>query len=139
MIDSILALVRVGAILGAAWAMFHVGELAERGRWNAAKADAITASAAVDHAWSERFIAAQDRNAARDAAREPIVLRSTNTVREYAQTADGRVLCLPAERVRGIEADAAALSAAAQAAGNGNPAMPADAAHPAGGRLDVPR
>lgn len=40
---------------------------------------------------------------------EPIILRSKETVREYAQTSDGAGPCLPADRVRGIEATAIAL------------------------------
>jgi hypothetical protein len=123
--EAALSLARIGVILVAGWFIFHVGELAERGRWSGVKAAAVAAEAATDHRWSERFIAAQDGTIARFAALQPIVLRSTNTVREYAQTADGRALCLPAERVRGIAADAAALRAAAEAADNA--AVPVDA------------
>ncbi|MBB3347308.1 hypothetical protein [Sphingomonas sp. BK069] len=47
------------------------------------------------------------------AAREPLIVHSTNTVREYAQTAAGRALCLGADRVRGIDALDASLTGTA--------------------------
>lgn len=68
------------------------------------------------------------------AAREPIIIRSTNTVREYAQTDAGRVLCRDADRVRAIDALDAELASASHTATRGNGALPADAATPPGRR-----
>ena len=56
--------------------------------------------------------AAQDY-AERSVALEPIIIKSRDTVREYAQTDSGRAVCLPAERVRGIQDDDRALETAA--------------------------
>ncbi len=65
------------------------------------------------------IVAAVERQAARAAAREPIIVHSTNTVREYAQTDAGRALCLGADRVRGLDAYLAALTRADPAPANG--------------------
>lgn len=46
------------------------------------------------------------------AAREPIILHSTDTVREYAQTDAGRARCLGADRVRGLDAYLSTLAGA---------------------------
>jgi hypothetical protein len=58
------------------------------------------------------IVDAVERQAARTAAREPIIVHSTNTVREYAQTDAGRALCLGADRVRGLDTYLAALTGA---------------------------
>jgi hypothetical protein len=50
------------------------------------------------------------------AAREPIIVRPINTVREYAQTDAGRVLCRDAERVRATDALDAELAEAVRSA-----------------------
>lgn len=80
---------------------------------------------------AERRYAAQTAQAAtayadRLSARKPIIVRSTNTVREYAQTDAGRAVCLGADRVRGIDdLDAALLAADSAAARAGKGAVPA--------------
>lgn len=68
------------------------------------------------------------------AARQPIIVRSTNTVREYAQTDAGRMLCRDADRVRAIDALDAELAEAAGSAGGGADPVRADAAAATGGR-----
>lgn len=63
--------------------------------------------------------------------RQPIILRSINTVEKYAQTDAGRARCLDADRVRLIEIDAAALGLdTATAAGEGNGEVLEDATGP---------
>lgn len=60
-------------------------------------------------------------------AREPLIVRSTNTVREYAQTDAGRAQCLGPDRVHGIDEFSAALFAGHPAGtGSGDAGVPAD-------------
>jgi hypothetical protein len=60
---------------------------------------------------------------------EPVIVRSINTVREYAQTNNGAGQCLPAERVLGIERSAAELGLdSIAAAGAVDAAVPSDPA-----------
>ncbi len=69
------------------------------------------------------------------ANREPIILRSTDTVRTYAQTAAGRAACLPADRVRGIDAlDAELFASDPPSASRGEEALHGNADAPAAGR-----
>jgi hypothetical protein len=69
------------------------------------------------------------------ANREPIILRSTDTVRTYAQTAAGRAACLPADRVRGIDAlDAELFAGDPASASRGEEALHGNADAPATGR-----
>ncbi len=69
------------------------------------------------------------------ANREPIILRSTDTVRTYAQTAAGRAACLNADRVLGIDAlDAELFTSDPASAGRGEEALHSDANAPAAGR-----
>jgi hypothetical protein len=69
------------------------------------------------------------------ANREPIILRSTDTVRTYAQTAAGRAACLPADRVLGLDAlDAELFASDSPSAGRGEEALHSDADAPAAGR-----
>ena len=105
-------------------ARFAAGELAERAVWLEGSVK------------SERELAAREVSAERRAANaaasfadqlvriEPIVLRSSDTVTRYAQTPAGAVACLGADRVHGIEADAAALGLVPA-----NPASGGDAVH----------
>ncbi|WP_426254485.1 hypothetical protein [Sphingomonas sp. DC2300-3] len=100
---------------------------AERNAWSA-EIDRATKQRAIDEArWAQASASAALTYADRLAAREPIILRSTNTVREYAQTDAGRARCLGADRVRGIDAlDAALFPAAPGAARSGGAGVPAD-------------
>lgn len=97
-------------------------------------ADAEAAKLEAERDGAERVATATATYADRLANRAPIILESTNTVREYAQTDAGRVRCRDADRVRSIDLLDARLAAPATAAGSGDRAVPADAAAPAGGR-----
>ncbi len=69
------------------------------------------------------------------ANREPIILRSTDTVRTYAQTAAGRAACLPADRVLGLDAlDAELFASDPPSASRGEEALHGNADAPAAGR-----
>ncbi len=81
------------------------------------------------------IVAAVERQAARTAAREPIIVHSTNTVREYAQTDAGRAHCLGADRVRGLDTFLSALAGADPAPASGRAEAVLAGADPApGGR-----
>jgi hypothetical protein len=108
---------------------------AERAAWSAeiAKAEQLRAAA------EKRFAVQQNKAlttfADRLANREPIILRSTDTVRTYAQTAAGRAACLPADRVRGIDAlDAELFAGDPPSAGRGEEALHGNADAAAAGR-----
>ena len=104
---------------------------AERSAWTAALDDAEKARLEAERRYAGNLAQAATHYADGLAARQPIIVRSTNTVREYAQTDAGRVLCRDADRVRAVDAlDAELAEAAAGRAG----AVHADAAAPAGGR-----
>lgn len=97
-----------------------------------AEADRVRAASEIANA--NRLIAAGDAYAARLAAREPIILESTNTLREYAQTDAGRVRCLGADRVRGLDGLATDLADAARSTAGGAGTVPDADPAPAGGR-----
>ncbi|KZE14068.1 hypothetical protein [Sphingomonas hankookensis] len=97
-------------------------------------ADAERAKLKTERDAAERIASATGTYADRLANRQPLILESTNTVREYAQTDAGRVRCRDADRVRSIDLLDARFAAPAAAADSGDRAMPADAAAPAGGR-----
>jgi hypothetical protein len=102
---------------------------AERAAWSAEIARTEQLQAATERRWAETQTTALTTYADRLAAREPIILHSTNTVREYAQTDAGRARCLGADRVRGIDAlDAALFPQGAAPPGSGDAGLPADAA-----------
>ncbi|MDB5725000.1 MAG: hypothetical protein JWQ16_1754 [Novosphingobium sp.] len=68
--------------------------------------DAATAAgdkARTETRWANNQVAAVERYAQAIATRDPIILRSKDTVREYAQTAAGAMRCLSPERVLGID------------------------------------
>ncbi|MEG8040509.1 hypothetical protein QP166_14580 [Sphingomonas sp. LR60] len=66
---------------------------------------------------AQREAKATSTFADRLAVRSPLIIRSTDTVREYAQTDAGRALCLGPDRVRAIDALDAARPGASEAAG----------------------
>lgn len=119
----------VGALaltLALAWlygnARYEAGQMRERSEWNALSAKQHQQRAEELVAAERRVTAATANYADRLAAIEPVVLRSRDTVTRYAQTPAGIALCLSAERVRGIDADASALGLqpdAAAASGDG--------------------
>lgn len=97
-------------------------------------ADADSAKLKAERDGAERLASATAIYADRLANRAPIILESTKTVREYAQTDAGRVRCRDADRVRSIDLLDARLAAPTAAARSGDRAVPADAATQAGGR-----
>lgn len=100
---------------------------AERAAWSAEIERAQTQRAVDEARWATASASAAQTYADRLAAREPIIVRSTDTVRSYAQTDAGRARCLGADRVRGIDAlDAALFPAPAEASGRGDADVPAD-------------
>ena len=76
----------------------------ERAAWTAEIAKAEQLRLDAEKRFASQQAAALTTYADRLAAREPIILRSTETVRTYAQTDAGRAACLPTGRVRGIDA-----------------------------------
>lgn len=97
---------------------------AERSAWTAEIAKADTLRADMERRFASQQGAALTTFADRLANREPIILRSTDTVRTYAQTATGRAACLPADRVRRIDAlDAELFAGHSGGAGGGDEAL----------------
>ncbi len=108
---------------------------AERAAWNAEIAKAEQLRTAAETRFAVQQTTALTTFADRLANREPIVLRSTDTVRTYAQTAAGRAACLPADRVRGIDAlDAELFAGDPASAGRGEEALHSNTDAPAAGR-----
>jgi len=107
----------------------------ERAVWTAEIAKAEQLRSAAEKRFVVQQTTALTTFADRLANREPIILRSTDTVRTYAQTDAGRAACLPADRVRGIDAlDAELFVGDPASSGGGGEAMHADAGTPAAGR-----
>ncbi len=99
----------------------HLQTLAnERAAWSAAIADADKARLADQARFAQQQASAAQTYAATLAARQPIIIHSRDTVTRYAQTPDGRALCLPADRVRGAQADRDALFSDPPAAPGGS-------------------
>ena len=108
---------------------------AERTAWSAEIARAEQLRTAAEARFAVQQTAALTTFADRLANREPIILRSADTVRTYAQTAAGRAACLPADRVRGIDAlDAELFVSDPPSASRGEKALHGDADAPAAGR-----
>ena len=108
---------------------------AERLTWTAEIARADKARADAETRWAHQSSDALSTYASALADRQPLIVRSTDTVREYAQSDAGRVLCRSADRVRAIdELDASlAQSTPAGAAGRSGQTVHLDpAASPAG-------
>jgi len=99
--------------LALAWlyggARYDAGELAERVKWKDVVADKEREIAALRIGNERRVTAAVATFADKITALQPVIVRSTDTVTKYAQTPAGAVECLSADRVHGIDADAAAL------------------------------
>ena len=98
------------------------------------RANAERDAAKAEAGWARQQVDAGKQQADREAARQPIIIRSTDTVREYAKTDAGRALCRGADRVRAVDALDAELAAPARAASGSAGAVPADAAAPPAGR-----
>jgi hypothetical protein len=84
-------------------ARYATGELAERAKWQQQMRNADARQKKLELQLAERPVKAMTVYVDRVTQMQPIVQRMKETVREYAQTADGAKLCLPYERVRGIE------------------------------------
>lgn len=82
---------------------------AERTAWTAEIERAERQRADIERQHADRITQATAAYADRLADRQPIIIRSTDTVRTYAQTDAGRARCLGPDRVRGIAEDRAAL------------------------------
>ncbi len=91
----------------------------ERAAWTAEIAKAEQLRAAAENRFAAQQATALTTFADGLANREPIILRSTDTVRTYAQTDAGRAACLPADRVLGIDALDAELFASNPASTSG--------------------
>jgi hypothetical protein len=108
---------------------------AERAAWGAEIAKAEQLRSDAEKRFAVQQTTALTTFADRLANREPIILRSTDTVRTYAQTAAGRAACLPADRVLGIDAlDAELFASDSASAIRGREALHRDADAPAAGR-----
>ncbi len=103
----------------------------ERAAWTAEIAKAEELRAAAEKRFATQQATALTTFADRLANREPIILRSTDTVRTYAQTDAGRAACLPADRVRGIDALDAELFV-------GDPANPSRGGEGVSSNADTP-
>jgi len=97
-------------------------------------ANAATATARAETGFVTQLHAATETYADRVASRAPIIIKSTDTVREYAKTDAGRVLCRAADRVRAIDALDADLTRDPRPAGSGADRVPVDAATSPAGR-----
>lgn len=92
------------------------------------RANAERDVAKAEAGWARQRVDASKQQADREAARQPIIIRSTDTVREYAKTDSGRALCRGADRLRAVDALDAELAAPARTASGSVGAVPADAA-----------
>ena len=107
----------------------------ERQAWTASLDRADSKRAEIERDAAQTLAAAASTYAAKIAARAPLIIHSTNTVREYAQTDAGRAVCLGADRVRGIDALDAALADPHSGAAGGRDG----AVHPNAGTPPVQR
>lgn len=107
----------------------RAGVLEERAAQAALQAEQAKRDGKRAAADQQRVTAAAEAYADRAAALRPQIIHSTEVVREYAETDAGRVMCLGADRVRGIEQDAARLRLdAAVVAGDADATLPGNAA-----------
>jgi hypothetical protein len=96
-------------------ARLHAVRIADQLAEQARRADAAEQQAA----WANDQANAAANYADRLAKREPIIIRSHDTVTQYAQTPAGRAPCLAGERVHGIDELDSQLAATAAASGSG--------------------
>lgn len=101
---------------------YDAGKLDERIEWTAAQRDADKIAADQRVTDAQRATDAVVAMASEWQRLEPVIVRSTETVRDYAKTPAGALRCLDAERMRGIAATASALglSPAASASPDGD-------------------
>lgn len=114
-------------------ARYDAGQMAERARWERVAAKTAQDSAKASIALARRSSEAIEAHAREVVRLQPIIQRSKETLRVFHQTPDGARLCLAPDRVRGIEADRAALFADAAGSADGSDgAVPPD---PFAGRI----
>lgn len=98
-IGSLIAIALLTTALGITRNTLHnvrqANKLAEQTR--------IAVAAKREAKWQAKLSDERGKYAADQANRQPIIIRSKDTIREYAQTDAGRVACLDANRVRGID------------------------------------
>jgi hypothetical protein len=100
----------------------NAGELSERVKWQAASAVSARRIADLELQLANSVNEAQAAHIERTIRMEPVIVRSTNTIREIRTDPALAAICLAPERVRGIEGDAAALAGVAKSAtGNADP------------------
>jgi len=134
------AVLMIGLLIGLLLTRARADDLeatlkAERVAWSAEIAKAEQLRTAAETRFAVQQTTALTTFADRLANREPIILRSTDTVRTYAQTAAGRAACLPADRVRGIDSlDAELFAGDPPSASRGKEALHGNADAPATGR-----
>ena len=108
----------------------------ERQVWTAEIARADKQRAEDQARWANQSAAAWATYAGALADRQPLIVKSTDTVREYAKSDAGRVLCRAPDRLRAIDELDASLSQrpTASAAGGSGQAVRGDTAAPPAGR-----
>lgn len=104
------------------------GTLAEAGKWQKRVNEQAAIIADLRVANERRVAQASGRYVQTIERLQPILIQSNERVRDYAATPAGAVICLAADRVRGIDADAAALGLQGAPAADGSD----DGLHPDG-------
>ena len=106
---------KIGALALAVFAVWFYGNSryadgrdTERAKWTEAQGKADKEILRLNIALAKAPFAALEAYTEKISALEPIVLHDRTTVREFAATAQGATMCLPADRVFDIEATAAA-------------------------------
>lgn len=125
----------IALALALAWmhgnARYDAGKSAEAAKWQGVVAEKERTIADLRVGQEQRVAQATSHFADKLLAMKPVIVRATDTVTRYAQTPAGAALCLSADRVLGIDADAAAFGLRPPAAaGPGDAALPADADQP---------
>ncbi|MBB3691442.1 hypothetical protein [Sphingomonas sp. BK580] len=100
----------------------------ERSQATAAAERARRELAELETANAQREAKGNANFADRLAAQRPVIVRSTNTVRKYAQTDAGRTRCLAPDGVRSFAEDRADLFAVAPSTSGGSDAVPTERA-----------
>jgi len=120
-------------------ARYESGELAERSKWLEVRIQAAAAQAEQRAAFERGRTLAAENYARATALREPLIVRSTDKVIQYALSPAGRVQCLAADRVRDIETAAATLGFDTGAPAGGGAPVRQDAGQDPARRIDEQR
>lgn len=97
-------------------ARFHAGELTEAGKWQAKVIDAERGKLAAYQAGLARAGKAETIYRETERVLQPITTKLIERTREYAATAAGAAVCLPADRVLWLDQARSALFPAPAAA-----------------------